>query len=144
VTYEYAGGKVLIYEDRQWAPYGLHGVDSGNAFYGTQGYMIFSRRGYFQTFLGEKEEKGPAMGEKGRVGSPLPQHMGDFLDCVRSRKTTKAGAEVAHLSCGLIHLGEIAYRTGRVLTFDPKAEEFPGDKEANTLLSKEYRKPWAV
>ena len=41
---------------------------SGNAFYGTKGYMILSRRGYFRTFLGEKEEKGPAMGEKGRVG----------------------------------------------------------------------------
>ena len=36
VTYEYASGKVLIYEDRQWTPYGLHGVDSGNAFYGTK------------------------------------------------------------------------------------------------------------
>lgn len=144
VTYEYASGKVLIYEDRQWTPYGLHGVDSGNAFYGTKGYMIFSRRGFFQTFLGEKEEKGPAMGEKGRVGSPLPQHVGNFLDCVRSRKTTNAGAEVAHLSCGLIHLGEIAYRTGRVLKFDPKIEAFPGDKEANALLSKEYRKPWEV
>lgn len=144
VTYEYASGKVLIYEDRQWTPYGLHGVDSGNAFYGTKGYMIFSRRGYFQTFLGEKEEKGPAMGEKGRVGSPLAPHMGNFLDCVRSRKTTNASAEIAHLSCGLIHLGEIAYRTGRVLKFDPKNEDFLGDKEANTLLSKEYRKPWEV
>jgi len=144
VTYEYASGKVLIYEDRQWTPYGLHGVDSGNAFYGTKGYMIFSRRGYFQTFLGEKEEKGPAMGEKGRVGSPLAQHMGNFLDCVRSRKTTNASAEIAHLSCGLIHLGEIAYRTGHVLKFDPKNEDFPDDTEANALLSKEYRKPWEV
>jgi predicted dehydrogenase len=144
VTYEYAGGKVLIYEDRQWTPYGLHGVDSGNAFYGTKGYMIFSRRGYFQVFLGEKEEKGPAAGERGRVGSPLPQHMGNFLDSVRSRKPTNAPADVAHLSCGLIHLGEIAYRTGRVLKFDPKAETFPNDREANGLLTKEYRKPWEL
>ena len=144
VTYEYASGKVLIYEDRQWTPYGLHGVDSGNAFYGTKGYMIFSRRGYFHTYLGEKEEKGPAMGEKGRVGSPLAQHMGNFLDCVRNRKATNASAEIAHLSCGLIHLGEIAYRTGRVLKFDPKNEDFLSDKEANTLLTKEYRKPWEV
>ena len=144
VTYEYASGKTLIYEDRQWTPYGLHGVDSGNAFYGTKGYMIFSRRGYFQTFLGEREEKGPALGERGRVGSPLPEHMGNFLDSVRSRKATKTGAEVAHLSCGLIHLGEIAYRTGRVQKFDPKNEWFVGDTEANALLTKVYRKPWEV
>lgn len=143
VTYEYASGKVLIYEDRQWTPYGLHGVDSGNAFYGTKGYMIFSRRGFFQTFLGAKEEKGQEMGERGRVGQPAPAHVGNFLDCVRSRKATNAPAEVAHLSCGLIHLGEIACRVGRVLSFDPKKETF-GDKEANALLTKEYREPWGL
>jgi predicted dehydrogenase len=144
VTYEYADGKVLIYEDRQWTPYGLHGVDSGNAFYGTKGYMIFSRRGYYQTFLGQKEEKGPALGEVGRVGQPAPIHMANFLDCVRSRKQPNAPADVAHLSCALTHLGNIAHRTGRALTFDPKAETFPDDREATALLTKEYRKPWDV
>jgi predicted dehydrogenase len=144
VTYEYASGKVLIYEDRQWTPYGLHGVDSGNAFYGTKGYMIFSRRGFFQVFLGTKEEKGEAMGERGRVGQPAPAHMANFLACVRSRKATSAPAEVAHLSCGLVHLGEIAYRVGRVLKFDAKKETFPDDRAANALLTKEYRKPWGL
>lgn len=143
VAYHYAEGKVLLYEDRQWTPYGLHGYDSGNAFYGTKGYMIFSRRGYFQTYLGPKEEKGP-----GSTGKSLPgtarDHMANFLDCVRSRKEPNASAEVAHLSCALIHLGEIAYRTGRVLQFDPKTETFPGDAEANALLAKEYRDPWGI
>lgn len=146
VTYQYASGKVLIYEDRQWTPYGLHGVDSGNAFYGTKGYMIFSRRGFFQVFLGEKEEKGPAAGKPGRVAQPVPAHMANFLDCVRSRKEPNAPAEVAHLSCGLIHLGEIAYRVGCILQFDPQTETFAelAFREANALLTKEYRKPWAV
>lgn len=144
VTYQYASGKVLLYEDRQWTPYGMHGVDSGNAFYGTKGYMIFSRRGYFQVFLGAKEEKGPSMGEPGRVGQPAPLHLANFLDCVRSRKEPNAPAEVAHLSCGLIHLGNVAHQVGRILTFDPKSETFPGDREATALLSKEYRKPWEL
>lgn len=34
VSFEYADGRVLIYEDRLFTPYGMHGVDSGNAFYG--------------------------------------------------------------------------------------------------------------
>jgi predicted dehydrogenase len=144
VAYHYADGKVLLYEDRQWTPYGLHGFDSGNAFYGTRGYMIFSRRGYFQVYLGKDEEKGPGMGEHGRVGQPAPAHMRNFLDSVRTRHEPNAPAEVAHLSCALIHLGEIAYRTGRVLTFDPETEQFPGDAEANALLTKEYREPWGV
>ena len=144
VTFEYASGKVLIYEDRQWTPYGLHGVDSGNAFYGTKGYMIFSRRGFFQVYLGQKEEKGPAMGEPGRVGQPAPAHMANFLECVRRRKEPNAPAQVAHLSCALTHLGNIAHRVGRVLKFDPKTETISEDHEANNLLTKEYRKPWEV
>jgi predicted dehydrogenase len=144
VTFEYASGKVLIYEDRQWTPYGLHGVDSGNAFYGTKGYMIFSRRGFFQVYLGQKEEKGHSFGVPGRVGQPAPAHLANFLDSVRSRKEPNASAEVAHFSCALTHLGNIAYRVGRVLKFDPKTETFPSDREASELLSKEYRKPWEV
>ena len=61
VTYQFDNDKVLIYEDRGWTPYGMHGVDSGNAFYGTKGYMIFSRRGYFQVYLDRKGTKGPGM-----------------------------------------------------------------------------------
>ena len=34
-AFEYADGRVLLYEDHLFTPYGLHGVDSGNAFYGT-------------------------------------------------------------------------------------------------------------
>ena len=131
--------KVLIYENRNFAPYKMHGWDNGNVFYGTQGYMVFSRRGYFQTYLGAKEEEGPGM----RGGAGGEEHVRNFLDCVRSGKTTNADAGVAHLSCGVVHLGEIAYRTGRVLRFDPKSEQFPGDEEANALLTKKHRPPWA-
>ena len=140
VTFQYGEGKVLIYEDRGWTPYGQQGFNSSNVFYGTQGYMVFSRRGYFQVYLGPKEEKGPSM--RGSAGHP--EHLVNFLDCVRSRKQPVAPAEAAHLSCGLVHLGEIAYRVGRVLQFDPATEQTLGDPEANGLLSKEYRAPWGM
>ncbi len=138
VAYQYAEDKVLIYENRNIAPYKMHGWDNGNIFYGTKGYMVFSRRGYFQTYLGAKEEKGPGM----RGGAGNQEHVWDFLDCVRSGKPPKADAENAHLSCGLVHLGEAAYRTGRVLHFDPKTETVRNDEEANALLTKTYRAPY--
>ena len=138
VAYHYGEGKVLIYEDRGWTPYGPYGFDSGNAFYGSEGMMVFSRRGYFQVYLGRKREQGPAM--RGDAGHP--RHLFDFLDSVRSRKQTVAPAEVAHLSCGLVHLGEVAYRVGRVLHFDPQTETVRGDDQANELLTKAYRSPW--
>lgn len=144
VAYQYAEGKVLIYEDRGWSPYHPHGVDSGNAFYGTEGWMLFSRRGFFQVFLGEKEVAGPSMGKTGRVGQPAPSHMQNFLECVRSRQQTHADAEVAHLTCGLVHLGEIGFRLGRVLNFDPHQEKILNDPEADAMLNKEYREPWGM
>jgi predicted dehydrogenase len=140
VTYQYADDKVLIYEDRGFTPYGLHGYDSGNAFYGTEGYMLFTRRGYFEVRMGQKEEPGPTM----RGGAGMPDHVTNFLDCVRSRQEPNAGAEVTHLTCGLVHLGEIAYRVGRVLHFDPSTESVQGDPEAAAMLSKEYRRPWTL
>lgn len=140
VAYQYADDKVLIYEDRGWTPYGLHGYDSGNAFYGTEGYMIFTRRGYFEVRVGKKEEPGPTL----RGGAGMPDHVTNFLDSVRSRTEAAASAEIAHLTCGLVHLGEIAYRVGRVLEFDPEHETIRNDAEATALLTKEYRKPWTV
>lgn len=141
VAYDYADGKVLIYEDRIWVPYGMHGFDSGNAFYGSEGYMIFSRRGYYQVYLGAKEEKGPGL-EKGGRGQP--NHVHNFLDCVRTRQQPAAPPEEAHLSCALVHLGEIGYRVGRVLHFDPVRETFPNDVEATARLTKTYRNPWKL
>jgi hypothetical protein len=43
-----------------------------------------------------------------------------------------------------VHLGEIAFRMGRTLRFDPKTETFVGARDADALLTKEYRKPWDV
>ena len=138
VTWEYADGRVLVYENRNFAPYKLHGYDNGNVFYGTEGYMVFSRRGYFQTYLGAKEEQGPGM----RGGAGNEEHVANFIDSIRAGAAPNADADVAHLSCALVHLGDAAYRTGRVLHFDPESETVRGDDEGNALLTKEHRAPW--
>jgi myo-inositol 2-dehydrogenase / D-chiro-inositol 1-dehydrogenase len=41
------------------------------------------------------------------------------------------------------HLGVIAMRLGRALKWNPAQEQFVGDKEANTWLAREQRKPWS-
>lgn len=140
VAYQFDNNTVLLYEDRGWAPYGMDGFDSGNAFYGTKGYMLFSRRGMFQVYFDRNGTKGPGM--KGDTGGE--RHLQNFLDCVRSGKPTNADARIAHLTCALIHLGEAAYRLERVLHFDPQSETVVGDAEANALLTKAYRPPWEM
>jgi len=99
---------------------------------------MFTRRGYFQVYLDRQGTKGP--GFKGDTGQD--RHLQNFLDCIRSRKPTNADALTAHLSCAIVHLGDVAHRVQRVLHFDPKTEAVLNDKEANALLTKNYRKPW--
>ena len=144
VTYEYPDGRLLIYENYPFTAYGLHGFDNGNVFYGTEGYMIFSRRGAFSVFQGPKGTPGPTEGKELRGQRGYAEHMAEFLNAVRHRTPTKASADVAHRSCALVHLGEIAFRTRGRVDFDPATERFIDCDEANALLSKNYREPYGL
>jgi predicted dehydrogenase len=143
--YEYPDGKLLVYENYPFTSYGLHGFDNGNVFYGTKGYMIFSRRGAFSVFLGPKEEPGPTEGRDIRGERGYAEHMAEFLDAVRTRRLeTAASPHKAHLSCALVHLGEAAYRTQGRLEFDATTGKFVDCPEADELLTKSYRKPYGL
>jgi predicted dehydrogenase len=146
VVFEYPGeGKVgqrrqLIYEHRIWSPYHQEGHENGNAFYGTKGVMILGKKdGWQVTFAGNKP--GPSM--KGTFD--LSAHHANFAECVRTGKTPNADIAIGHLSSSLCHLGNLACRVGRNLTFDPAAEQVRGDDEANALVGRKYREGhWAV
>ncbi|MGD9856754.1 MAG: Gfo/Idh/MocA family protein [Planctomycetaceae bacterium] len=145
VTYEYPDGRLLIYENYPFTAYGLYGFDNGNVFYGTEGYMVFSRRGAFSTFLGPKSQPGPTEGKELRGQRGYTEHMTNFLNAVRTRDTqTNCPAEAAHLSCALVHFGEIAYRTGRQLEFHADRGQFVDCDDANAMLTKEYRAPFGL
>jgi myo-inositol 2-dehydrogenase/D-chiro-inositol 1-dehydrogenase len=66
-------------------------------------------------------------------------HMGNFFDCVESRKMPVSDVESQHRSVSTCHLGNIAMRVGRTLKWDPEAETFPNDAEANAHLKREQR-----
>jgi predicted dehydrogenase len=143
-SYEYEDGRLLVYENYPFTAYGIHGFDNGNVFYGTEGYMIFSRRGAFSTFLGPKGVPGPTEGKEIRTRRGYAEHMQEFLSSVRTRALTKANPQTAHYSCALVHLGEIAFRTSGRVDFDPQTETFKNNDAANALLTKEYRKPYVL
>ena len=70
-------------------------------------------------------------------------HMGNFLDCVRTGKETICPAEVGHRSVTVCHLGNIALRTGKKLKWDPMKQQLD-DAEANKWLSRSMRAPWKL
>jgi predicted dehydrogenase len=71
-------------------------------------------------------------------------HKENFLECIKSRAETIAPVEVAHRSCSVCLLGDIAMRLGRKLKWDPDKEKFTNDEQANRLLSKPMRSPWQL
>jgi len=71
-------------------------------------------------------------------------HHRNFLDCVKSREPTIAPPEIAHRSSTICHIGNICLRLGRPLRWDPVAERFENDDEANAMLSRPMREPWKI
>jgi predicted dehydrogenase len=71
-------------------------------------------------------------------------HLKNWLDCIRSREKPVADVEIGHRSASVCHLGNIARWTGRRLRWDPVAERFPEDADANRHLDRERRKPWTL
>ena len=49
-----------------------------------------------------------------------------------------------HLKGNGLKLEEQTDRVGRMLRFDPQSEKFIGDDEANSLLTRNYRAPFAI
>lgn len=69
----------------------------------------------------------------------------DFLDCVKSRKDPYFPVDIGHRVATVCHLANIAIKTGRKLQWNPEAEEFVGDEEANRLRQvRPMRKPWSL
>ncbi len=71
-------------------------------------------------------------------------HMGNFFDCVRSRKLPICDVEIGHRSATICHLGATALRTGLKLKWDSAAEKFVGENAAaaNAYVTREMRKPY--
>jgi hypothetical protein len=71
-------------------------------------------------------------------------HMKNFLECMRTRKDPVAPVEVGHRSNTICILAHIAMKLGRKLRWDPQAERFLEDDEANNWLDYPHREPWTV
>jgi predicted dehydrogenase len=156
-AFQYEGRKILLqFEVRHWITnheagigdvYSSRGEDNtvGVVFYGSEGYMVMPGYTSYYTFLGKERKAGPKAEWPGDSAANL-DHFRNFIRAMRSRKSTDLSADIAegHLSASLSHLANIAYRTGRTVRFDPETERFPGDEEANRLLTRPYRPPYVV
>jgi predicted dehydrogenase len=134
--------KQLIFEMRLWSTNYPHHCDTGVEFWGSSGKMMISKRGKLE-ILGPRNK----VVEQKRFDLPKNmEHMDNFLDCIRNGHRPNAPMEEAHRTVALVHLANIAIRTGRSLTVDPERETILGDNDASQLLKRTYRNGghWAI
>ena len=139
-TFQYPGF-VCTYENRQCNGRPLEGNGYGIMFHGTAG-TLFIDRGGFEVMPEEDSDLMPMQAQ--RVGNSHRKHVQNFLECVKSRRQPTSDIEIGHRSSSTAILGNIAYRTGRRITWDGENEEIVGDPEASQLLAYHYRDPWTL
>ncbi|MBI4621818.1 MAG: Gfo/Idh/MocA family oxidoreductase [Verrucomicrobia bacterium] len=145
-TFAYADGSILTFEVRNLGSFQeMDGGDCGNSFFGTKGFYVVGK-GFFTYKQGRMDQREAIPVPKDAISdSDEGNAFQRFVNAVRSRKQSDAPMSVldAHISCAHCHLGNIAYRLGRSLEFDGQAERFK-DAEANKMISRDYRKGFAV
>jgi predicted dehydrogenase len=135
ITWEHNGGVQVGPFDQ------LYGV----SWVGTNGTLIADRE-HWRVFP-EWEENDYRMKipeEFKSDGQSHIYHVRNFIDCVKSREKPAADIEIGHRVCIYAHLGNIAYRTGRKLVYDPVTETILNDPEATDMLTPIYREPYKL
>ena len=133
LTYRYANG-VVMYRGGGQPPAGVE-------FIGTEGSVRVTRGAIDTT---PKDLVNETFGPNEVRLYKSADHRRDWLDCIRSRSKPICDVEIGHHSALVCHIGNIAYWLNRPLKWDPDAERFVNDAEANRLLSRAMRAPWRL
>jgi hypothetical protein len=144
VEHRYSNGVKLIHMDMRTAltradQFNLHWM--GMLFLGADGWIYVSRDGvHAQPKSLLRETVGP-----NEIRFPRSaDHRRDFLDAVRSRRTTISPIHSAVRADAVCHQADIAMHLKRRLRWDPVSEQFVGDEQANRMLSRSMRSPWRL
>ncbi len=167
ITYEYRDF-VATYENRLCNENSMYGHGYGIEFHGTDGTMFLDREG-FQVFPEKRAVEEVAVGtavnpgagratpremkthdatptmQMDRVDDGLLKHVGNMLECMKTRKRPASDIEIGHRSSSACLLGNVALRSNSRLEWDVANQRLiKGVPEANKLLTREYRAPWKL
>lgn len=123
VELRYADGLTLVMDSCEWP---------------VQGQPAYHRKQPREVSLSDLSEED----QKKIKQMPDPEALVSFAEAVKTRQRAGGNADVAHRSATILHLANIAIRTGRKLRYDPVKEEIIGDEEANRLVNQPMRAPW--
>ena len=133
------------WEHRQFS--GNHaekGENVGCYFYGTEGtFHMAWHEGW--TFY-PRNERQPVIREKATLHKPDDQNIrelwANLLDCIPTGNRPVSDIGEIHLSTNMSLLGMLSYKLGRQVLWDGDKEKIIGDRKANRMLRRGYRKGW--
>jgi hypothetical protein len=140
LKFVYAGGVVMYHNVFEKGDDGKE-LRADCVFEGTDGTILVGRDGIRS--LPDAILKEP-IGTTDKHVNPATSHHGNWLACIKSGKETICPAEVGHRSASICHLGNIGYRLGRKLKWDPEKEAFADDAAANAERTREPRAKWKI
>ncbi len=142
----YAGGEELICATTR--------TGFGTRFEGTEGWVEYGYGGVKtspeslqKSVIGPNEIHLPVSNPDRKEDASryhIPDHVRNFIDCIRSRQSPVASVEIGHRTASLCHAANIAMRLRRKVRWDPLQEKFPNDEEANRMLDQPMRTPWKL
>lgn len=141
VILRYAGGTVLKLEE----PGKNSHSQLGGIFVGSEGTIQILRGNYIANppeLAAELAKAAPPPTPEGKGEDVF--HLRNFLECLRTRQKPNADVETAHRATSVCHLVNICRKLDRKLEWDPKAERFVNDEEANGELSRQRRKGYEL
>ncbi len=149
-VYEYPGF-ALVWEHQMSGSHGCDGKEHGIAFYGSEGTLTVGAYGWEvapevkdRRLHSDEEPLVTEKHESKAVDAGRPQHVRNFLDCMRSRNKPVENFEVGHAISTAAHLGNLALRSKATIIWDAKNERPVGRTDLDDQLLRPYRAPWKL
>jgi predicted dehydrogenase len=143
----------MLWEHATGIDYGPYEKREGIAFIGNNGTLVLNRGGF--EVLVEKESKGynatggNKMDPIAAVQRPqgvnyLDLHTANFVESVRANNKNLLNTPIRSGSIAAINaqMGNIAYKTGDKIHWDPTKNKFINNIEANELIKTNYHNGW--
>jgi len=150
ISFEFANRVLVTWEGMSCNAVGAYGEGFGALFQGESGslrmlpgngYILYDDKGK-EVRTETEAEDAPSASVVGPGLSYDTVHAQNFLESIRGREAPASEIEEGHKSTMLIHLGNIAQRTGRTLTCDSKTGRIQNDDEAMRYWKREYEPGW--
>lgn len=148
VTFEYPEF-ICTYENRLLNDNSMYGHGYGIEFHGTDGTM-FVDRGGFKIYPEKKQSNNKdieqtATMQMDRTNDGLFDHVGNFLECIKTRNRPASDIEIGHRTSSACLLGNVALRSKERIVWDVANQQLTqGSEQAKKLLHREYRAPWKL